>query len=132
MVAGVGQTEARIITVTLAPLCTIALRFRESSMRKKLEIFGVEKGREVERSGVLVRQTGSANYRKTPDLLFFPAVARPDAGAESFAAAVGCCGWSGRIGGSEQGRNLLRRLPTSNEQRSSFLWLRSQFHTRIL
>jgi hypothetical protein len=54
------------------------------------------------------------------------------AGAGSIAAAVGCCGWSGRIGGSEQGRNLLRRLPTSNEQRSSFLWLRSQFHTRIL
>ena len=90
MVAWAGQTEARIITVTLAPLCTIALRFRESSMRKKLEIFGVEKGREVERSGVLVRQTGSANYRKTPDLLFFPAVARQDAGAESIAAAVGC------------------------------------------
>jgi hypothetical protein len=38
-----AREEARIITVTLARVYKCALRFGESSLRKKLEIFGVEK-----------------------------------------------------------------------------------------
>jgi hypothetical protein len=41
-----AREEARIITVKLARVYKRALRFGESSLRKKLEIFGGEKGQE--------------------------------------------------------------------------------------
>jgi hypothetical protein len=40
-----AREEARIITVKLARVYKRALRFGETNLRKKLEIFGVEKNR---------------------------------------------------------------------------------------
>jgi hypothetical protein len=41
-----AREEARIITVKLARVYKRSLRLGESSLRKKLKIFSVEKGRE--------------------------------------------------------------------------------------
>jgi hypothetical protein len=53
--------EARIITVKLARVYKRALRFGETSLRKKTKNFRRGKKDRKNWSGVIVRQTGSSN-----------------------------------------------------------------------